>query len=296
MFHLPLLNALKTFVVAGHYLNFTKAADELLVSPSAVSHQIRVLEDYLGVKLFVRQKRALFLTPEGAQLHEALEAPFDQISRAVQNTVQNRTRESLHISLRPFFSSAWLAPRLNSFWGQNPKIEIDLTHTIKAPNFMSDQIDLGIIWGKGDWPDLESKFLLPGNLTPICSASLIEKQGRPQTPEDLNRFTLIHDEDKSAWDAWMKKSGAGDLNCQGNLTIDDTNVRVQSTLNGQGIMLGCPTLLHRELEDGELVQLFDVCLDTYAYYLVYPKKLQLTKNMEIFIDWILQLSGNKVSS
>jgi LysR family glycine cleavage system transcriptional activator len=109
MFHLPLLNALKTFVVAGHYLNFTRAADDLLVSPSAVSHQIRILEDYLCIKLFVRQNRTLTLTDEGAHLHAALEGPFDHIARAIQNALQNRGTESLRIALRPFFPvRGWL--------------------------------------------------------------------------------------------------------------------------------------------------------------------------------------------
>lgn len=293
MLHLPLLNALKTFVVAGHYLNFTKASEDLLVSPSAVSHQIRVLEDYLGFKLFIRQNRTLSLTIDGAHLHTALEGPFDQIARALQDTLHNRGRESLNIALRPFLSSAWLAPRLNNFWGLNPKIEIDLTHTIKVPDFMTDNVDLGIIWGKGDWPDMEAKFLLPGDLTPICSASLIEQQGRPKTPADLCDYTLIHDEDRSAWDAWLEKSGAGNVSCKANLIIDDTNVRVQSIINGQGVMLGCPTLLKRDLEEGRLVQLFDICLDTYSYYLVYPKKMQLTRNMETFVNWILQQTDDK---
>lgn len=296
MLHLPLLNALKTFVVAGHHLNFTKASEDLLVSPSAVSHQIRVLEDYLGTKLFIRQNRTLSLTSDGAHLHAALEGPFDQIARAIQDALHNRGRESLHIALRPFLSSAWLAQRLNSFWGKHPQIQIDLMHTIKVPDFMTDNIDLAIIWGKGNWPDMEAKFLLPGDLTPICSACLIAEKGRPDTPADLDRFTLIHDEDRTAWDDWLEKSGAGNVNCQANLIIDDTNVRVQSILNGQGVMLGCPTLLKRELEEGKLVQLFDICLDTYSYYLVYPKKLQLTKNMEIFIDWILQQAADKTSS
>ncbi|MDS1309145.1 LysR substrate-binding domain-containing protein [Marinobacter xiaoshiensis] len=287
MLHLPLLNGLKTFVVAGSHLNFTRAADELLVSPSAISHQIRALEDYLGVKLFLRQNRALSLTPEGARLHQALEQPFDQIARAILDTQRNRDTESLRIALRPFFSGAWLAQRLNRFWGKWPQIRIDLIHTIKMMDFNTENIDLEILWGKGDWPDLEAKMLVPGNLTPICSAGLIEEQGRPVSPADLTRYTLIHDEDHSAWGAWVDKANAGPVDFSTNLTIDDTNVRLQSILNNQGIMLGCPALLREYLSDGRLVQLFDISLDTYSYYLVYPKNFQLTKNMQIFVDWLL---------
>jgi len=291
MLHLPLLNALKTFVVAAGHLNFTRAADDLLVSPSAVSHQIRVLEDYLEVKLFIRQNRALSLTPEGLRLYQALKQPFDQIARAIQETARSRDSDSLRIALRPFFSGGWLAHRLNGFWGKWPQIRIDLIHTIKIMDFNTENIDLEIIWGKGDWPDLQSHLLVPGNLTPICSAEFIKEQGRPSTPADLAKYVLIHDEDHSAWDAWVEKANAGPVNLSANLTIDDTNVRLQSILNNQGIMLGCPTLLKAYLADGRLVQLFDICLDTYSYYLAYPKDLQLTKNMQIFVDWLIAEAG-----
>lgn len=287
MLHLPLLNALKTFVVAGRYLNFTKAAEELLVSPSAVSHQIRVLEEYLEVKLFIRQSRALSLTVEGELLHMALIGPFDAIARAIQNVLQYKRRESINIALRPFFSGGWLAPRLNLFWGQYPNIEIDLIHMIKAPEFGCDDIDLAILWGKGEWPGMEVKFLLPGNLTPICSAELLEREGRPTSPAELSRFILIHDEDRSVWDAWFNKAGVGNVSSKGKLVIDDTNVRVQSIQNSQGIMLGCPLLLKPHLESGRLVQLFDICLDSYNYYLVYPKNQILSDSLTTFIDWLL---------
>ena len=293
MLHLPILNALKTFVVAGSHLNFTRAAEDLLVSPSAVSHQIRVLEEYLEIKLFIRQNRALSLTPEGLRLHQALKQPFDQIARAILETARNRDTGSLRIALRPFFSGVWLAHRLNSFWGKWPQIRVDLIHTIKMLDFNTENIDLGILWGKGDWPGLQSHLLVPGNLTPICSAEFIKEHGRPVTPADLAKYTLIHDEDHSAWDAWVDKAnaGVGAVDFSANLTIDDTNVRLQSILNNQGIMLGCPTMLKKFLDDGTLVQLFDICLDTYSYYLVYQKELQLTKNMQIFVDWLLAEAG-----
>ncbi|MDI3325207.1 LysR substrate-binding domain-containing protein [Pontibacterium granulatum] len=293
MLHLPLLNALKTFVVAGHYLNFTKAAEELLVSPSAVSHQIRVLEDYLGLKLFLRQKRTLILTPEGKHLHSALEGPFDQIARAIQDVVQHRGRDSLNIALRPFFSSAWLAQRLSSFWGQHPDIQIDLMHTIKVPDFLADNIDLAIIWGKGNWPDLESELLIPGNLTPVCSTDLLHRVGPVESPQDLQKFTLIHDEDHSAWDDWLRKAGVTQLNTPTSLIIDDTNVRLQAVLNGQGVMLGCPALLKNEFSSGRLIQLFDTCLDTYSYHLAYPKSHKDTQRIATFVQWIKQTSESE---
>lgn len=286
MFHLPLLNSLKTFVVAGHYLNFTKASEDLLVSPSAVSHQIRVLEDYLGFKLFTRKNRNLTFTVEGAQLHASLEEPFNQIARTLHNVLQNRGIEILNISLRPFFSNVWLTKRLNSFWEENPQIQINLTHSIKIPNFSTDNIDIAIVWGKGNWTGMKVKLLVPSKLTPICSPILINQQGYPKNPSELKRYALIHDEDHSAWRTWLDQSGAKNVSCKNNLIIDDTNVRVQSVINGQGIMLGSPTLLKNYLDNGNLVQLFDSYLDDYAYYLIYSESLLLTDSMKIFIDWV----------
>lgn len=291
MLHLPLLNALKTFVVAGHYLNFTKAADELLVSPSAVSHQIRVLEDYLGFKLFLRENRSLSLTPEGLRLHESLQGPFDQISRAIQSALNNRNQSGLKIALRPFFSSSWLAQRLTSFWGRYPEINVDLIHSIALPDFYNDNVDLAIVWGKGDWPDVTSRLLLNGGLTPVCSRSLLEEKGGASCPADLDKFILIHDEDHAAWNTWLDKAGVAAQVCMDNSHIvDDTNVRVQAVLNGQGVMLGCPALLRSEIESGELVQLFDISLDTYSYYLVYPSGITPGKQVQTFIDWIVDAS------
>lgn len=185
---------------------------------------------------------------------------------------------SLRIALRPFFSGVWLAYRLNSFWGKWPQIRIDLIHAIKVLDFNTENIDLGILWGKGDWPGLQSYLLVPGNLTPICSAEFIKEHGRPVTPADLAKYTLIHDEDHSAWDAWVEKAnaGAGALDFSANLTIDDTNVRLQSILNNQGIMLGCPTMLKKFLDDGTLVQLFDICLDTLCTILERVKSYSQT--------------------
>ncbi len=138
-----------------------------------------MLEDYLEVKLFIRQNRALSLTSEGLRLYQSLKQPFDQIARAIQETARNRDGDSLRIALRPFFSGAWLAHRLNGFWGKWPQIKIDLIHTIKAMDFNTENIDLAILWGKGHWPGLQSHLLVPGSLTPICSAEFIKQQGRP---------------------------------------------------------------------------------------------------------------------
>ncbi len=286
--YLPLLNALKTFVVAAYRLNFTKASEDLLVSPSAISHQIRILEDYLGFKLFFRKNRSLALTQEGQILYQSLEEPFNQINKALQNFLSRKEKTHLNISLRPFLSGTWLAGKLSDFWAKYPSIGINLIHNIEIPDFLQSNINLAIIWGKGDWSNLTYIRLIPGDLTPICSAHYLEKHGRPSSPEQLREHLLIHDEDHTAWSAWFLKTTGDKSFSKKGLNIDDTNVRLQAIKNDQGVMLGCPYLLKPQLESGSLVRLFDACLDDYSYYLAYPKNVVLSEKEQLFFDWLVE--------
>ncbi|GGK57203.1 LysR substrate-binding domain-containing protein [Amphritea balenae] len=288
MAYIPLMNALKTFVVAGKYLNFTKAADELLVSPSAVSHQIKTLEEYLGIRLFSRTSRSMLLTDEGYRLYTSLDEPFKAIAGAVRDTMAVKKQENLHISLRPFFSVSWLAPRLRNFWLDNSDTQVDLIHRNMAPDFRAENIDAAIIWGKGEWSGADSELLIPGELTPVCSPAFILEHGRPQQPSDLAVHTFIHDTDYAPWREWMDLAGADAVRCESGLIFDDTNVRLQAILNGQGIMLGCPLLLQKELQNGTLVRLFDIELTDYAYYIAWPDFKQPDRKTAAFIDWIGQ--------
>ena len=283
---LPLLNALKAFTVAGHHMSVTRAAKELSVTPSAVSHQVRALEDYVGVKLFIRDGRRLELTREGRQLLRPLEHAFDEIARAVQSVRVGRGKDRLVISLRPFFSVNWLAPRLNRFWVQHQNIELHLLHTTNVPDFFLQESDAAILWGAGNWPGLESELLIPGNLTPVCSPALLEGRGGPLRPEDLAAVTLLHEEDHTNWNAWLDLAGVPDLVPEHSLVIDDTNVRIHATLNNQGVMLGCPAMLEPNFRDGSLVRLFDIHLSRYSYYLAYPAGPHANKNLDAFLEWI----------
>lgn len=286
MAYIPLMNALKTFVVAGKYLNFTKAAEELLVSPSAVSHQIKTLEEYLGVQLFSRTSRTMLLTDEGYRLYASLDEPFRAIAGAVHQTKALKQKENLHIVLRPFFSVSWLAPRLKNFWLNHSDIQVDLIHRKSPPDFVAENIDVAILWGKGDWPGTHSHRLIPGDLTPICSPSLIAALGHPSSPSDLQRYPLIHDKDNVAWQEWFTLAQVEDVDGYNGVIFDDTNVRVQAILSGQGVMLGCPLLLKKELDNGSLVRLFDISLIDYAYYVVYPGFKNLDRKTDAFINWI----------
>ena len=181
-----------------------------------------------------------------------------------------------------------MAGKLSDFWAKYPSIGINLIHNIEIPDFLQSNINLAIIWGKGDWSNLTYIRLIPGDLTPICSAHYLEKHGRPSSPEQLREHLLIHDEDHTAWSAWFLKTTGDKSFSKKGLNIDDTNVRLQAIKNDQGVMLGCPYLLKPQLESGSLVRLFDACLDDYSYYLAYPKNVVLSEKEQLFFDWLVE--------
>lgn len=283
---LPLLNALKTFIVSAQRLNFTKASEDLLVSPSAISHQIKILEEYLGYKLFFRKNRTLILTQEGELLFFKLEKPFQEISHALVESRTPRGKMRINLSLRPFISSMWLTKQLEFFWKTHPLIEIHLIHNLLPPDFQRDHIKFAIVWGKNDWPDCETVKLVPGNLTPICSAEYFEKYGPFESLEQLRNVTLLHEESNSSWTEWFQKKFNTPILGQHNIYIDDTNVRLNSVRNHQGVMLGCPFLQRPFLQSGELIQLFEETLEEYSYFLVYPKSVQLNERELEFVQWL----------
>ncbi|AYN19832.1 LysR substrate-binding domain-containing protein [Alcaligenes aquatilis] len=287
----PLLNALRTFTVSAQRLNFTKAAEDLLVSPSAVSHQIKVLEEYLGCKLFLRKNRSLELTDQGQFLFDRLQRPFYEINQALSELRMPHGKSRINLSLRPFVSSMWFTGQLGDFWLKHPDIEINLLHRLQAPDFFRDNINFAIVWGKqGDWPQLQTLRIIPGNLTPVCAPSYLQAHGQITFPADLNQHVLIHEENQLCWEQWLRKAAGQELTAKKSFHIDDTNVRMNAVLNGQGVMLGCPALLQPLIDKKEIVQLFDVCLEEYAYFLAYPKEANLSRQELEFVDWVASIA------
>ncbi|HRO14855.1 MAG TPA: LysR substrate-binding domain-containing protein [Paracoccus sp. (in: a-proteobacteria)] len=287
MSHIPHLNALRTFLVAARHLNFTTTAAELQVSPSAVSHQIKTLEDYLETRLFTRQARRMFLTREGEYLFHSLDNPFRQISDAVDQMKSLRSSKSVSVLCRPFFSSHWLTPRLRYLWAAHPNIDLNLIHKSSFTLADVDKVDLAILWGKGDWPDMESRCLVRGSLTPIMGRALARTHGIPKTPADLQNYTLLHEESKLNWVNWLNLAGVPQVTGAGSMLVDDTNVRFQHVLNGQGIMLSSPRLLSDLLACGELIRPFRLELEGYSYYLAWPRNRPMRARAAKVSSWLI---------
>ena len=283
---LPSLNALKAFEAAGRHLSFTKAASELHVTQSAISHQIKMLEEDLGVRMFLRDVSRLVLTPEAQQLLPVLTTLFAQMNAAVNAVRVSGKQRPLHVVLRPYFAQKWLIPRLEKFWSAYPDINLQLVHSIALPDF--SQASLGIVWIDQPPPDWEAIELINGDLTPVCSPQTLARYQRPITPEDLANELLLDEESPANWDAWLTLAGMSGMTPRRRISIDDTNVRIRAARDGQGFVLTTLALLETEIAAGQLVAPFTPSLRKYSYYLVYPKQMQLRREIRDFVDWILQ--------
>ena len=284
---LPPLTALRAFEAAGRRLNFTRAAEELNVTQAAVSHQIRSLEDHLGVTLFRRRGRGLALSEAGRALLPVLAEAFGRIAEAIEGLGVAGEAGVLSVTLRPYFGMKWLAPRLGRFWQACPQIALRLHHSIEPVDFAREEADLAVLWGRGDWPGVEAELLLGGALAPVCSPLLMAGAHPLRAPADLGHHNLLHEESHDLWTRWLAAAGAREVDPRAGTIIDDTNVRLEAALDGQGVALGWIPLLADDLAAGRLVRPFDPALEDYGYYVVTPPGGLARPKVRAFRDWLL---------
>jgi LysR family glycine cleavage system transcriptional activator len=287
MSRLPPLTALRAFEAAGRRLNFTRAAEELNVTQAAVSHQIRSLEQHLGVALFRRHGRGLALSEAGRALLPVLGEAFARIAAAIEGLGAASEGGVLSVTLRPYFGMKWLAPRLGLFWQACPQIALRLHHSIDPVDFVREEADLAVLWGRGDWPKVEAELLLGGELSPVCSPLLMAGPHPLRRPADLHHHNLLHEESHDLWTRWLTAADTRDIDSRAGTIIDDTNVRLEAAIDGQGVALGWIPLLAEDLAAGRLVRPFDLALEDYGYYVVYPSGGLVQAKVRAFRDWLL---------
>ena len=294
---MPPLNALRAFEAAARHLSLTRAAQELNVTAGALSHQIRGLEDMLGLKLFERQVRAIALTAAGRQLYPGLQTGFVHIRDAVAGLATADERV-LVISTPPGFTSKWLAPRLYRFSAANPDIDTRVSSSTRNANFVTDGVDVGLrnlpIDAPVD-PELIIEQLLELCLVPVCSPKLIATLGPFTTPEALRRVPLIHDDtlaDRVAvatWGDWFKAAGVTGVDVRRGLRFNGADHALDATVEGAGVLLAHDVLAYDELRTGRLVIPFALSLRSgRAYHFVCPKRDQHRPNVQAFRTWIKQ--------
>ena len=285
---LPPLNALRAFEAGGRHLSFTKAAGELHVTQAAVSHQVKLLEEDLGVSLFRRMTRKLALTEEGRALLRVAGEALDAIAGEAARLREAPGGRTLSLSLIPTFGVKWLAPRLGRFWAAHPDIDLRLHHSIHLVDFARDEVDAAVRWGGGAWPGVEAVYLMHAGLVPVCSPALCKGPPALNVPDDLRHHTLLHVRDYVDWAQWLAVAGAREVEARRGPIIDDPSVLHQAAIDGQGVALESESIVRADLEARRLVKPFDVDLDRdNAYYLVAPPRHFERPNVQAFRDFLL---------
>lgn len=295
---LPGTRALKMLVSAGRHLNFTRAADELGLTPAAVSYQVKEIEDQLGVKLFVRTNRSIHLTPEGKVLCEAAADALEIVTKATVR-IQKMSRSSttqLKVAVSAEFATKWLLGRVERFRKVQPDIELRFDVSYELKDFELDDIDVAIRYGSGKYPGLTAHRLFGNVIVPVCSPRLLAS-GKPlNEPRDLMHHTLAHiDWSRDGltwpnWQMWMAAAGVHDFDDSRTLAFETSNDAVEAALVGEAVALADFAMVANELSEGRLVRPFELSVKApseFAYFLVYPTEAETEPRTAAFRDWLL---------
>jgi len=300
---LPPLNALKAFEAAARHASFRKAASELSVSPAAISHQIKNLEETLGVQLFHRLSRGLKLSAAGQAALPLLRDGFGRLAAAVQQMREDdERRPALRISAPPSLAAKWLLPRLSGYTARNPGLDIRLSATpaliddgrpaATSDGFHEAEADLAIRFGEGDWPGCRVEKLMEVSALPLCSPRLLGGERPLRRPDDLRHHTLLHDDTGYAgrpeWKAWLEAAGVTDIDTARGPRFNQAALAIDAAAEGQGVALTLEPLARADLAAGRLAAPFEVRLRLKpAYYLVCPDGAVEAPGATAFRRWLL---------
>ena len=285
---LPSLNYLHTFESVARHLSFTNAAKELCVTQAAVSHQIRALEEHLGVRLFHREKRKVLLSEEGLKLLPSVVSGLQGIADSLESIHNYDSEDTLVVGVGSSFSANWLVHRLGTFYQQYPEVNLHLKITNNDPDFAADETDMAVVWGKGDWEGLMCEQLMVVEFTPVCSPELLKNSQPLRTPEDLIHYPLLDDSDYESWQEWLEEAGIPERKYKRRMVIRDSNVLIHSALDGHGIALCAVGIVQEYLDSGRLVRPFDLSITGGGFFfLVYPEKALRKPLVRLFKDWLI---------
>ena len=289
---LPPLVALRTFEVVARHLSLTLAADELCVTPAAVSHQIRTLEAHLGVPLFRRVGRNIALTDAGQLFLPGIRAGIEMLGEAVGQLEGLNQASVLTVSVAPSFAVKWLVPRLDRFQQLHPGIDVRVAATTQLANFNTDNVDIAIRYGNGRYPDLMVEHLLAEAVIPVCSPALFREK-QLQRPKDLATATLLHDDSPDSdptcpnWQAWLRARGVSEIDIARGPRFTQSSLVLDAAVQGRGVALAKATLVEDDLRVGRLVKLFEEPQPVdFAYYIVVPHRLAALPKVAAFVNWL----------
>lgn len=285
---LPPLNALKAFESAARHLNFTKAAEELFVTQAAVSHQIKLLEDFLRVQLFHRRNRLLELTELGLQYFDEIRPLLEQIATATDKIKAKNNRQILTISVPQTFGMHWLVPRLNDFHEKFPGVEVRIKGVDQDEGQLGKEIDVAIYYGSGKWENLASHRLVESPLVILASPKFLAENPMA-SPADLVGKTLLHVFSRNKWKRTIEHfqmSEQIDVEQAGSM-FSHTFMALQAAMHQQGLAIANKVLAQHALEQGQLIEPFPTGLiDEKAFYVVYPPEMAQIAKVQNFVSWI----------
>ena len=289
---LPPLNGLRAFEAAARHMSFTDAAHELSVTQAAISHQVRGLEQRLGLKLFVRRNRSLLLSEAGQAYLPAVRSAFDQLNEATEKLLQKDRGGHLTVTTTSSFAMKWLVPRLGGFQRANPEIDVRISTGTSLVEFSREDVDIGIRYGRGQWPNLVAERLVDEDVMPVCAPSLVKGPNGLKKPADLKRFTLLHSINfPDDWQVWLTAAGVKGVDASRGLSFDFALATYQAAMDGLGVALGRNPLVEPDLKAGRLVVPFEFKRSSdFAYYLVYPPEAIRRRKIKAFRDWVVLLS------
>ena len=285
---LPSLNALRAFEAAARHGSFTRAADELNVTQAAISHQVKALEERLGVPLFRRLTRALVLTPAGERYLPVLREAFDMIAAATEQVSQARQDRRLTISVMPSFANKWLMPRLVRFQDAQPDIEVGIQAADRLVDFAVEEIDVAIRYGIGDWPGLRADRVLTEEVFPVCAPDLAARVRKPlDHPADLKDHTLLHDDISADWAMWLALTCVSGVDPTRGLVFNHSNMVVDAAVAGMGVALARSALVHDDLKAGRLIRPFRAAIQAQnSYWMVCPEETADLPKLSHFRTWL----------
>lgn len=286
---LPPLIPLRAFEAAARNESFSKAANELCVSQSAISQNVRQLEERLNVKLFIRSGNNVKLTEKGKAYQLKISESFNIIAEATDNLTKQEKSHQLHIAVEPAIASCWLRPRLSKFRAAHPFITLHIITKNNISSFSHQGVDIAIHnkWDES-LADLYLKEFVKLSAFPACNSKRLKNSKSIIKPNDLRRFHLIHDENIGLWQKWLQTNGMTDFSFDSDLHFDDFSLAVDAAIDGEGVILADEILCETELLNGQLTKLFDQPVDCDPFYIISTNDNMKKTAVTTFHDWLLQ--------
>lgn len=292
-FNLPPLDLIQGFEAAARNLSFTKAAEELFITQSAVSRQIRGLEEHLGVALFERRHRALALTEQGRTLYRAAAELLERLQSVTDGLRTDGASPHLTVTTTSGFASLWLIPRLRGFTARHPDVDVRISATYKLVNLERSLVDVAVRYCRTEEAPEGAVCLFGEELFPVCSPALLSEGPRPlRAFEDLAHHALLHMDEAGGfldWGTWLTAQGCADLKPVASLRFDSYEQMIAAALSGQGVALGIGRLVGRLMEEGRLVAPFaESVTSSRAYFIVRSSLTGNRPHVQAFVDWLVE--------